>query len=58
MLLFVGLGVLSCDKEEAQIDVVETELEQATVVDNANEVPGENEVWEKIGDCKEGDCAE
>ncbi len=25
---------------------------------NANEVPGENEVWEKIGDCKEGDCAE
>jgi len=27
-------------------------------VDNANEVPGENEVWEKIGDCKEGDCAE
>lgn len=25
---------------------------------NPNEMPGENEVWEKVGDCKEGECAD
>lgn len=48
MLLFVGLGVLSCDKEEAQIDVVETELEQATVVDNAKVNTLKNATTKKV----------
>lgn len=25
---------------------------------NPNEVPGDNEVWEKVGDCKEGECSD